>query len=182
MGVAVASIRAEDAIDVPYPPVSVFAVLLDVADYDAWWPWYLGVEVEGADAVTRQATGAPLTPGVRLRIRPLAGYDFTWRVEHVEPDRLIRLRYEDGPYAGTGEWRLESIAQGTRVSFVADATTSHPLLGQVGQVLDLGVGHSVVMRGVLAGLERALATRLRLTAAPAPLVVKSGEAPTPRGE
>jgi ribosome-associated toxin RatA of RatAB toxin-antitoxin module len=182
MGVAVASIRAEDVVDVPYPPSAVFRVLLDVADYDAWWPWYLGVDVIAADPSGRPPGEASPPVGARLRIRALAGYDFTWRVEHVEPDRAIRLRYEDGPYAGTGEWRLEPTALGTRVSFVADATTSHPLLGQLGQVLDLGVGHSLVMRGVLAGLGRALATHARLPATPTPRAVSAGDASSTHGE
>lgn len=180
-GVAVASIRADDAVELPFEPAAVFAVLIDFRDYDAWWPWYLEVEVVEVAAGTRQASvESPSHPaiGTRLRIRPLAGYDFDWRVEDLVADRSLRLRYEGGPYAGTGEWVLEAIPGGTRVHFVVDATTSHAVLGQLGQVLDLGLGHSLVMRGVLAGLARALAARHpRVNGAAEPRIAERAESP-----
>jgi len=149
-GISVAAIRGRDEVALAAPPERVFAVLADFAGYARWWPWFVRVEPV---ALTPELVGSTLL------LDPLGAPTFEWRVERVEPARLLRLRYQRGPYAGTGEWSLAPGApslpgggSGTRVGYAVDVTTSHPLLQPLGRVVDLGLVHSLLMTQVLRGL------------------------------
>lgn len=142
--IAVATVRAADAMVIPRPPTVVWGRLADLRGWSRWWPTWLA-DVRALDV------RPGLTDSV-LAIWPTVGFSFRWRVERAEAGHLLRLRYHAGPYAGTGEWRLDEAPEGTRVSYHVDATTTHPLLHLASRVLDLGVAHSLLMRAVLAGL------------------------------
>lgn len=66
------------------------------------------------------------------------------------------MRYVRGPFAGSGEWRLEpgEHAAQTRACYAVDLTTAHLLLQPLAHVVSLGAVHSFVMGAVLAALAR----------------------------
>jgi ribosome-associated toxin RatA of RatAB toxin-antitoxin module len=150
--IPVATVRSTDEITVPQSPADVYAALTDFDDYDAWWPWFVHVHaVEVRDEII----------GSDIAVEPLTGFAFRCRVEQCVPNASMRVRYHTGPYAGCGDWTLAAVSGGTHVSYAVDLTSSHPVIGQVGQFVDLGLAHSLLMRGVLAGLRRVLDDRSR---------------------
>lgn len=152
--VAVSAIRSDDGVVAEAPDDLVWRTLADFGRFASWWPWPLR---------PRATHVAPTLVGSRYEVRPLAGPDFECEVVAIEPPALLRVRYVRGPYAGTGEWRLsrEAGAPGrTRVRYVVDLTTSHPVLAPIGRVVGLDALHSFVSGGVLAALAREAERRL----------------------
>ncbi|HET6681121.1 MAG TPA: hypothetical protein VFG84_07955, partial [Gemmatimonadaceae bacterium] len=76
------------------------------------------------------------------------------------PNRLV-LRFRDGPFAGRSTWTLTPEDGGTLIDISADITSTDRVLGVVGQVIDVGAGHAIILRGALDGLSRALDARTR---------------------
>lgn len=146
-----AIIRATDQILVPAPPADVWRVLTDLAHYPDWWPRNIRV---------RPAANPAGLIGSDLEIQPRGGPAFRCRLEEMVPEAELRFRYHDGPYRGTGTWRLERAAIGTRVSYQADLESDHWLLRLLGRLTDLGRAHSRLMKPVLGGLRRAATGQL----------------------
>jgi uncharacterized protein YndB with AHSA1/START domain len=126
----------------------VWQVLTDFARYPDWWPRNIRISPAGAPADL---------VGTDLRIQPRGGPAFRCRLERLVPEAELVFRYHDGPYRGTGVWRLERTATGTRVSYQADLVSDHWLLRFFSRLTDLGGAHSRLMKPVLAGLRRAVA-------------------------
>lgn len=144
---SVAAIRASDGILIGAPVEVVWAVLTDVEGYARWWPWPLRVgETRREEAIV----------GSTYEISPVAAPGFVCRVDSAAPPSKLRVRYVRGPFAGSGEWRLEpgERAAQTRACYAVDLTTAHLLLQPLAHVVSLGAVHSFVMGAVLAALAR----------------------------
>lgn len=144
-----ASIRATDEIQITAPPAAVYRVLTDFEQYRKWWPPAVRV---------RALSVVPEVVGSDLELHPRGGPAFRCRVEQAIPDSLLSLRYHEGPYAGLGVWSLEPVTGGTRVRYSVDLTSEHRLLRFFAKFTNLGRSHSRLMRPVLAGLRRAVAS------------------------
>ena len=93
------------------PPAAVAAVMFDPNSDPAW--------IGGAKSV-EPPSGDPVAIGARTtRQGGFMGRKFSWQTEVVEfePDRLLRMRFVEGPMKG-GEvtYRIESDGSGSRVS------------------------------------------------------------------
>jgi uncharacterized protein YndB with AHSA1/START domain len=151
MGIPVAATRVHEEALCEQPPAEVWAVLDDLRGYDSWWPWFVRVRSD-----------APrLVGGATFTVRPVIGYEFTCAVEAVEPPNRLVLRFREGPFAGRATWTLTPEDGGTLIDVSADITSTDRVLGVVGQVIDVGAGHAIIIRGALDGLSRALDARTR---------------------
>ena len=72
----------------------------------------------------------------------------------------MRMRYGDGFVTGSGEWRLEAVAGGTRVVYALDVLAHGWLVALLGKLLPLGKIHSKSMQEVLANLEAEVRRRI----------------------
>jgi len=140
-------IRATDELVVAFSPAEVWRVLADVGGYPRWYPRSLRLRV------LRNVAGLV---GTEFELRPFGGRAFRCRIDGVEAPRSIRLQYYGGFLDGRGEWRLESSASGTRVTYALDVTALGRLAAVIGRVLPFGRIHSRQMMGVLRQLERTL--------------------------
>ena len=138
-------IRAVDERVLPFAPDQIWPVVADVNGYPRWYPpsLHLQVRVVTADGI-----------GSEVELRPRGGRAFRCRVESLEAPRRLRLRYPGDFIVGTGEWRLDAVPGGTRVTYEMDVVATGRLVVLLGWLLPLGKIHSKFMREVLANLER----------------------------
>ncbi len=71
----------------------------------------------------------------------------------------MRMVYPGDFIVGTGEWRLDAVDGGTRVSYDLNVVAHGWLVACLARVLPLGRLHSGSMREVLENLERETARR-----------------------
>ncbi len=145
-------IRAVDERVLPFAPDQIWPVLADVNGYPQWYPPSLQLQVR---TVTADGIGSV------VELRPRGGRAFRCRVESLEPPRRMRMRYPGDFIAGTGEWRLEPVAGGTRVVYELDVVAHGRLAAWLGKLLPLGKIHSKFMREVLENLEQQTGRRVR---------------------
>lgn len=139
-----APIQAVDERLLPFAPEQIWPVLADVTASPRWWPASIRLTVLHA---------SPGLIGSELEVCPRGGRPFRCRVEAIEPPRRMQMRYGDGFVTGTGEWRLEAVAGGTRVAYALDVQAHGWLVALLGKLLPLGKIHSKSMQEVLANLE-----------------------------
>lgn len=151
MGIPVAAASVHEEALLEQAVADVWAVLEDLDGYDSWWPWFVRV----------QASAPRLAEGASFTVHPVVGYDFTCSVETIEPPRRLVLRFRDGPFAGRSTWTLTPEDGGTLIDVAADVTSTDRVVAVVGQVIDVGAGHAIILRGALEGLARALDARTR---------------------
>lgn len=104
-------------------PAAVAAVMFD-PDRDPEW-------IGGARAVERLSPN-PLAPGARTRrLGGFLGRKFSWvtQVEEHVPERLLRMRFVEGPMSGEVSYRIEPIEGGSRVSIRNRGGSSFALPG-----------------------------------------------------
>jgi hypothetical protein len=157
----------ERVVEVAAPAAVVFSAITAIGGDRGWyasdWLW----AVRGL--ADKMIGGPGMRRGRRhpTDLRVGDALDF-WRVEALEPDRLLRLRAEMRvPGRAWLEWRLEATAdgRGTRVQQLARFDPR----GLWGRVYWLGVMpfHRFVFPGLLAGLARDATTAARRSAEPA---------------
>jgi carbon monoxide dehydrogenase subunit G len=66
----------------------------------------------------------------------------------------MKIQYFGRFIEGTGEWRLEEAASGTRLTYSIDAQARGWLVALLSLVINLGAVHSRQMRGVFENLSR----------------------------
>lgn len=145
-----ARIEATDRIAIAATPDEVWRVLTRFEGYPGWWPRNVRVRVLARPADLLGAT---------LEIHPAGGPTFRCRLESLVPETELVFRYLDGPYQGTGTWRLAWTGAGTEVTYAADLTSDHWLIRFFARLTSLGGAHSRLMQPVLAGLRRAVTGR-----------------------
>jgi carbon monoxide dehydrogenase subunit G len=130
------------------PPADVFAFVADGLNASRWRPGVLDIALtsgSGLGAVYRQGVKGP---GGR---RIAADYEITG----YEPDRSLSFRAIAGPVRPTGDYRLEAVPEGTRITFSLDAELSgiKKLLmgGAVQKSMDAEVASLATLKGVLEG-------------------------------
>ena len=143
-------ICAVDEITIPFPPSDVWPVVADVAGYPGWWPKSLHVRV---------VAGGTEAVGTDIALRPPGGRPFRCRVESAEPPVRMLVRYHGGFLSGTGEWRLHSAGDGTRVVYTLDASAAGWSVAVLGKFLHLGRMHSKSMQEALTPLRDETARR-----------------------
>lgn len=136
----------------PWSVDQIWAVLVDVAAYAAWYPRSLNLKVLGVTT-----TG----PGSEVEICPRGGRAFRCRLESLEAPQRIRFRYPGNFIVGTGEWKLEAVPGGTNVTYEMQVAAHGWLVVFLGKMLPLGRLHSQSMGEVLEHLERETARRAR---------------------
>ncbi len=143
-------IRVTDEIVVPQPPAEVWPVLVGVSDYPRWWPESLHLRV---------LSERPGAIGTELELRPRGGRAFRCSVESLEEPRRIYMRYGGGFVEGSGEWRLEPLADGKRVTYDLDVHARGLIVGLVARAIRIDKLHSGPMRDVLEALKDELTAR-----------------------
>lgn len=144
-------IRAVDERVLPFAPDQIWPVLADVAASPRWWPDSIRLTVLRV---------SPEVAGSEFEVCPRGGRAFRCRVEAIEPPRRMQMHYGDGFVTGSGEWRLEAVAGGTRVAYALDVQAQGWLVTLLGRLLPLGKIHSKTMRQVLESLERETGRRV----------------------
>lgn len=144
-------IKATDERFVPFTPEQIWPVLADVQSSPRWWPPSVKLTV---------LSFAPGIVGSEMEIRPRGGQPFRCRVEAISPPHRMRMRYGNGFITGTGEWRLQPEAGGTRVTYKLDVVAAGWLVAVLGRVLPLGRIHSRAMAEILEALEQEIRRRI----------------------
>jgi uncharacterized protein YndB with AHSA1/START domain len=105
---------ASRTVTISRPPAEVFALVADGTTAPRWRPGVTDVAlVSGSGLGARYRQGVK-GPGGR---RVAADYEVTaW-----DPDRRLAFAATAGPVRPTGEYRLESVDSGTRLTFSLDA-------------------------------------------------------------
>jgi uncharacterized protein YbjT (DUF2867 family) len=109
------AIREVRSITVDAPPHRVFETFTSLGGASGWRVWNLAWSLRGL--LDRIAGGPGLRRGRRhpQQLLPGEAVDF-WRVEAVEPDRLLRLRAEmKVPGAATLQWEVADEGTGSRL-------------------------------------------------------------------
>jgi hypothetical protein len=104
-------------------PAAVASVMFD-PDRDPEW-------IGGARSVER-LSAEPLVPGGRTRRHGgFLGREFSWVTEVLEhvPERLLRMRFVEGPMSGEVCYRIEPIEGGSKVSIRNRGGSSFTLPG-----------------------------------------------------
>ncbi|MCU1485732.1 MAG: hypothetical protein JWN67_2478 [Actinomycetia bacterium] len=135
------SFRSEWRIDAP--PADVYAVLLELPDYPAWWP-----EVRTAEEVGSQA--------FRLTCRSTLPYDlvFTTTQARQDPDAGVLEANLVGDLDGFSRWTITADGAGTLAVFEEEVEATKALLRTLAPVARpaFKANHSLMMRHGQAGL------------------------------
>lgn len=84
---------------------------------------------------------------------------FTTRVTQREPGRVV-TQYFDGAFRGQAVLTTERVAEGrTRIRNDWQTQTHGVVMGVMARLVDIGAGHSRVMRDGYAGMERYIAEK-----------------------
>lgn len=143
-------IQAVDERVLPFSPEQIWAVLADAARYPDWYPPSVMVRVLQCSA-TLIAT--------KFEIKPRGGRAFQCHVTGATSPNRLQMRYP-GPFiVGTGEWRLDAMSGGTRVTYALDVVATGWLAVLLGKLLPLGRIHSKAMQEILTALEQEVARR-----------------------
>ncbi len=148
----VTPIQAVDERVMPFAPEQIWAVLVDARSFPDWYPPSVKVTVLN---VTTAIVGS------EFQIRPQGGRAFRCRVDQVDAPIKMRMHYPGEFIVGHGEWRLNPVSQGTRVTYEIDVVANGCVAKFLGWVLPLARFHSKAMGEILARLEHETARRTR---------------------
>ncbi|MFI5225043.1 MAG: SRPBCC family protein [Candidatus Limnocylindrales bacterium] len=143
---------ASNTTTIARPPADVFAFVADGLNAPKWRPGVIDISLtsgSGLGAVYRQGVKGP--GGRRI--------DADYEVTGFEPDRSLSFRAIAGPVRPTGDYRLEAVSQGTRITFSLEAELSgiKKLLmgGAVQKTMDAEVASLGTLKAVLEGRDGA---------------------------
>ena len=108
---------ASNTVTIARPPADVFAFIADGNNAPQWRPGVLDIALasgSGNGAIYRQGVKGP--GGRRIAADS--------EVTTYDPGRALAFRAIAGPVRPTGEFRLEAVPEGTRLSFALDAQLS----------------------------------------------------------
>lgn len=136
--ITIMSVVDEAVIDAS--PAMVFKAILDEsAGVTHWWMPYLESKLIGDIPAGKE--GATFDVTVHQQATPR----FTWKVTKIVENQLIDMEY-GGDFTGTGKWMLEPADGKTKVKFIWDTKPKRLLFIILSPVVDLGKGHSTVMK------------------------------------
>jgi ribosome-associated toxin RatA of RatAB toxin-antitoxin module len=129
---------------VPYPAVSMYDLVNDVARYPEFLPWCRSTQVISASATEMRARLELARGGLRKA--------FVTR-NHMQPGRTISITLEEGPFRYLqGDWQFEDLgAQGSKITLKMEFEFA-------GKLLDMLAGpvfHDICNSLVSAFMQRA---------------------------
>jgi uncharacterized protein YndB with AHSA1/START domain len=149
-----ASRHVERSREIAVPPERLWPLIAEPRQWIGWQPWYAR-----DPAMKLSYSGAESGTGAQWAWESASEGRGRMAFEHAEAPRLLhfRLEFVDMGSVATGQFRLEPVGAGTRVTWAFDTQLGlNPLMRWSGLVLD-----SMVGRDFEAGLDRmaALVTR-----------------------
>jgi ribosome-associated toxin RatA of RatAB toxin-antitoxin module len=137
-------IKAQDEIKIDASIEDVWDVLIDIPNYNKWWPKSVNLKVTNfnKDIVNTQ-----------FEARPLGGKSFSCRVVSIIPKKEIKLNYFKGIYRGDGVWRVESEDSIVKVSYKVDLEIVDKSIAILSKVISIPKLHSMIFRKILVGLK-----------------------------
>ncbi len=141
-------------------PAEVADVLTDPEAFPRWWPEvYLGI------TLLERGDDRGIGQRVAVHSKGFLPYHLHWKARLEEADLPRRWRISaEGDLAGEGEWRLEEVPEGTRVTYDWRVTADRPLFRLLSPLFGwlLAANHRWAMAKGEAGLGRELARRRSL--------------------
>ena len=140
-------IKAYDEIQLNCFVDDVWNVLIDIPNYQKWWPNSVNLKVSNfsKDIVNTQ-----------FKARPLGGKSFSCRVVSIIPMKEIRLNYFEGIYRGEGVWKLETKENSITVSYSVDLEIVDKSIAVLSKIISIPKLHSMIFKKILNGLEKRL--------------------------
>ena len=137
-------IKAYDEITINSPIDKVWKVLIDIPQYQKWWPKMVNLKVlkYNSDIV-----------GTEFQARPLGGKSFSCRVVSIVPKKEIKLNYFEGIYRGEGVWNIESKENLISVSYKVDLEIVDKTIIIISKIIPIPKLHSMIFKRILAGLD-----------------------------
>jgi ribosome-associated toxin RatA of RatAB toxin-antitoxin module len=136
-------IKAHDEVQLNCPVDDVWNVLIDIPNYNKWWPKSVNLKVTNfnKDIVNTQ-----------FEARPLGGKSFSCRVVSIVPKKEIKLNYFEGIYRGEGVWNIESKDNLISVSYKVDLEIVDKFIIVLSKIISIPKLHSMIFKRILAGL------------------------------
>lgn len=139
---------ARDERILSHPPERVYKALMDVEQYQTWWPRPFTFRVLGP---------LPAQVGTRIRVSNGALVSWTATITALEPSRRVAMRYSEGAWSGETAWSLERTnLDATRLIYEIDLQPGQGWLRALGAVISLSRLHSRQMDRVFTALQRRL--------------------------
>jgi ribosome-associated toxin RatA of RatAB toxin-antitoxin module len=138
-------IKANDEITIKTSVEQVWKILIDVPNYNKWWPKAVNLKVLKFDGEI---------VGTEFKASPLGGKSFACRVISIVPDKEIKLDYYDGIYRGTGYWKIEGKDGILKVSYTVDLEIVDKSIAFLSWIISIPRLHSMIFKKILNNLER----------------------------
>lgn len=139
-------------------PDAVWAALQDEFNgRSQWWMPYWEAQRRGTTPMDEVGGTIDITVHPRGDAWSPFTPHFASRVTAIEPERRLEARIFDGTFDGTIVWRLQPVAEGTRVEVEFRVGTTGIVPSALALVVNMGDRHSETMRQGFAGLEEYLA-------------------------
>ena len=138
-------IKAHDEITIKASVEEVWKVLIDVPNYNKWWPKAVNLKVLKFDGEI---------VGTEFNASPLGGKSFACRVVSIIPDKEIKLNYFNGIYRGTGCWKIEGKDGILKVSYTVDLEIVDKSIAFLSRLISIPRLHSMIFKKILNNLER----------------------------
>ena len=144
-------IKAYDEIQLNCFVDDVWNVLIDIPNYQKWWPKSVNLKVTNFnnDIINTQ-----------FEARPLSGKSFSCRVVSIVPKKEIKLDYFKGIYRGEGIWKVEGKDGLVKVSYSVDLEIVDKLIAVLSKIISIPKLHSMIFKKILNGLEERLKSNL----------------------
>jgi len=137
-------IKAQDEIVLRTSIEEVWKILIDVPNYNKWWPKVVNLKVLKFDGELI---------GTEFKASPLGGKSFTCRVISINPNKEIKLNYFDGIYRGTGYWKIEGKDGILKVSYTVDLEIVDKSIAFLSRLISIPRFHSMIFKKILNNLE-----------------------------
>ncbi len=112
------------------PAAAIYAVVVDLGDWPAWWPAIRAARLVGGGTTAHDAVELVFdTP------RPLRPLVVTLTVMEREVPRLLRVEITDGPLRGHGTVRIADDDRGSRTTYDIELRVRSPLFKPLEPVL-----------------------------------------------
>ncbi len=136
-------IKAHDEIKIDASIEDVWNVLIDIPNYNKWWPKSVNLKVTNfnKDIVNTQ-----------FEARPLGGKSFSCRVISIIPIKEIQLEYYKGIYRGEGVWKIVRKDESVKVSYTVDLEIVDKSIAILSKVISIPKLHSMIFKRILKGL------------------------------
>ena len=140
-------IKAYDEIQLNCFVDDVWNVLIDIPNYQRWWPKAVNLKVL---KLTNELIGT------EFQANPFGGKSFSCKVASLIPNKEIRLNYFDGIYRGEGIWKVEGKDGLVKVGYSVDLEIVDKSIAVLSKIISIPKLHSWIIKKILNGLEERL--------------------------